>query len=46
VSLAVIWVRDNGIIRHEGYDREDEDEDSTRPFKTGFSYWGAATRKH
>lgn len=45
-SMAVIWVRDNGIIRHEAYDYVDEDEE-------GFSYeenprtpWGILMRGH
>ena len=38
VSMAIIWMRDNGIIRHEAYDYEDEDEEekSMGPAKT---YW-------
>lgn len=43
VSMAVIWMRDNGIIRHEGYDYYDEDEDETRGVRQGFTYWDVAT---
>ncbi len=45
VSMAVIWMRDCGIIRHEGYDFDEDDEDNPKKkFKPGFSYWQAASR--
>ena len=41
VSMAVIYMRDMGVIRHEGYDYTDpdEDEDDNSPEPT--TYWGA-----
>lgn len=44
VSMAIIWMRDNGIIRHEGYDYEDEDEDQEggpSSYLGGYTPWGA-----
>ena len=43
-SMAIIWMRDNGIIRHEAYDYEDDDEDNPENIKGqrgGYTYWGA-----
>jgi predicted phage terminase large subunit-like protein len=43
VSMAVIWMRDNGIIRHEAYDfadTDDEDDDGDAQYKHP-SYWSA-----
>jgi predicted phage terminase large subunit-like protein len=47
VSMAVIWMRDNGVIHYEAYDYETEDEDggySSRGQRGGFTYWDAASR--
>jgi len=42
VSMAVIWMRDNGIIRHEKYDYTDpEDEDRDNNAKPQSTYWSA-----
>lgn len=44
VSMAVIWMRDNGVIRHEAYDTVDEDDDdNTYKPQGGGTYWSALT---
>jgi len=44
VSMAVIWMRDNGIIRHEKYDHEDDEEESGGHHqKVQSTYWSALT---
>lgn len=46
VSMAVIWMRDNGIIRHEGYDYFDEDEEDDKYVELGSTYWSTLVRGH
>ncbi len=46
VSMILIWLRDNGTIRHEAYDYEDEDEDEDYYESDGKTYWGSLTRVH
>lgn len=44
VSMAVIWMRDNGIIRHEAYDYEDEDYEDTEEY-TPVTPWAVTLRR-
>lgn len=39
VSMAIIWMRDNGVIRHEAYDYVDEEDEENRGLRQGFTYW-------
>ncbi len=42
LSMAIVWLRDNGIIRHEGYDYGDEeDNDNKVQRKVPNTYWGS-----
>lgn len=44
VSMTIIWMRDNGIIRTQAYDYDEDDEEELKGYRrNGFSYWGAIT---
>ena len=46
VSMAIVYLRDLGILRDETYDYEDPDDEGTEKFGGGYSYWNASKGLH
>lgn len=46
VSMAVIWMRDNGRIEHEAYDYENEDDVGDGEYESFKTYWGSLLGSH
>ena len=44
VSMAVLWMRDNGVIRNESYDYDDDEDENEEYGDFNATYWSTLVR--